>query len=337
MGGWYCRECGILEPYRDNEPAEDQLSPIIIPESFNYVGAFLTFACQLRCSYCINHHGGNLVKGRKMDGKEWIRGLNRIRARSDLPITLQGGEPSVHKDFTSIVAGIGAYNEVDILTNLEQPREVWEAIDPQRVKRSAKYASIRVSYHHGQSDFDALTRKVSELLAKGYSIGIWEVDHPDYHEEVLERARRARADGIDYRLKEFLGPHKGVNYGTMRYDQAVNSKELRSCECRTSELLIGPDGHIFRCHSDLYANRSPIGHILEPKAPNLGEWKHCAVYGACNSCDIKVKTNRFQEYGHSSVDIRNISKTSKPNHLHVEEVVNTYGKPDTIQPQEQPE
>ena len=29
----------------------------------------------------------------------------------------------------------------------------------------------------------------------------------------------------------------------------------------------------------------------------------CDVYGHCNPCDIKVKTNRFQEFGHTSVQI----------------------------------
>lgn len=309
-----------------------ELPKITLPSNFNYIAAFLTFSCQLRCSYCINHHGGDLVKGRWMDAKSWIQGLNRLVPRQDLPITLQGGEPTVHKHFYDIVQGIQEGQTLDLLTNLELNEETFiSRVPASKFKRTAPYASIRVSYHHGQSNFEELTAKVCKLARLGYSIGMWEVDNPDYHSQVIVRQQQAHSMGIDYRLKEFLGPHGGKVYGTMRYVGAVNDPVLRSCECRTSELIIGPDGSIFRCHSDLYANRSSIGHILDPDftGDKLGLWWHCGVYGKCNSCDIKVKTNRFQEYGHSSVEIRNISEHSRPNLGYVEEVVNTYGKQDS--------
>lgn len=302
------------------------LTPITLPSSFNYIAVFLTFSCQLRCTYCINHHGGNLVKDRRMSGEDWIKGLNRLNTRSDLPITIQGGEPSVHKDFLNIIGGVRNDIPIDILTNLEMPLEFWRQIPPKRLQRSSKYASIRVSYHHGQSNFEELTSRVRTLSQEGYHIGIWEVDNPDYHNEVIVRQQQAHSMGIDYRLKEFLGPHGGKTYGTFRYPGAVNDRNIRMCDCRTSELLIAPDGQIFRCHSDLYANRLPIGHILDTNPPNLGAWKSCSVYGKCNSCDIKLKTNRFQEFGHSSVEIENISELIGPNDEYVNTVVNTYGK-----------
>ena len=108
-------------------------------------------------------------------------------------------------------------------------------------------------------------------------------------------------------------------------------QQLRHCDCRTTEFLIDPAGFIFRCHSDLYANRFPIGHILDPELPKLlGQWVACPVFGKCNACDIKVKFNRFQEHGHSSVEIRNIGEPYAPNTEHVSEVVNTYGKQETL-------
>jgi hypothetical protein len=56
----------------------------------------------------------------------------------------------------------------------------------------------------------------------------------------------------------------------------------------------------------------------------------CAVYGKCNSCDIKVKFNRFQEHGHSSVEVRSIGEPYAANQEVIEEVVNTYGKQDAL-------
>lgn len=280
---------------------------------------------------CINHHGGDLVKGRRLDPKDWIRGLNRIVARTDLPITLQGGEPTAYKGFYEVVNGLREDIPLDLLTNLEVSVDTFSnQIRSERFNRSAPYASIRVSYHHGQSDYNTLTQRVLQLQNLGYSIGIWEVDHPDYHGQVIFRQQKAHSMGIDYRLKEFLGPHKGEVYGTMRYPDAVNSHDLRTVNCRTSELLISPDGSVFRCHSDLYANRFPIGNILDPvfNGNDLGHWRFCDVYGKCNSCDIKTKTNRFQEYGHSSVEIKDISAPYAKNNEYVHEVVNTYGKQD---------
>ena len=311
----------------------EQLEPIILPDNFNYVAAFLSFACMLRCTYCINHHGGDLVKKRWMSGDDWIRGLNRLKSKNgDVPITMQGGEPTVHKHFYQIIQGIRPDLPIDLLTNLEvNPEEFMSKIPPARIKREAPYGSIRVSYHRGQQEPMALLKRVRYFLDKGYHLGVWAVDHPEYAQETREIQKIAEGMGIDFRLKEFLGPYNGVNHGTMRYPEAVNAEQVRHCDCRTTEFLIDPGGSIFRCHSDLYANRFPIGHLLDVKPPKLlGQWVPCAVYGKCNSCDIKVKTNRFQEPGHSSVEIRNIGEPYADNKEHVSEVVNTYGKQDAL-------
>jgi hypothetical protein len=310
---------------------DNVLPSIVIPYNYNYIAVFLTFSCQLRCTYCINHHGGNLLKKRWMSGDSWIKGLNRIITRNDLPITIQGGEPTAHKHIVKIIRGLREDISVDILTNFEDDKWLYE-IAPGRFVRPSKYASIRVSYHHGQSCLTDLLERVLRASEKGYPVGIWEVDHPAYHGEVLVRQQQAISMGIDYRLKEFLGPYEGENYGTMRYPRAVNDYWLRSCECKTSELLIDPLGDIYRCHSDLYAGRGPIGNLLDPgfNAEELDKWRSCSVMGKCNSCDVKIKTNRFQEYGHSSVEIRNISRPYARNTEHQYNVTNTYGKSDKI-------
>lgn len=268
-----------------------------------------------------------------MTGADWVAGINRLNLPPDLPVTLQGGEPTVHKDFYEIVAGIKPELNIDLLTNLEFDIDEFMArVAPGRMKRDAPYASIRVSYHRGQSDLQKLLAKASRLARSHYSVGIWAVDHPEYHLETLEAQREAWCMGLDFRLKEFLGPWEGKVHGTMRYDHAVDAHDLRYCECRTTELLVSPSGHIHRCHSDLYANRIPIGHILSDHNPLIGQNLPCAVYGRCNSCDIKVKTNRFQESGHSSVAIRALSDPYGPNDSYVKTPLNTYGKADAPKP-----
>ena len=192
----------------------DNLQPIVLPESFNYIAAFLTFACTLRCSYCINHHGGNLVKKRRMPAEDWIRGLNRIVPRSDLPITFQGGEPTVYKNFYQVVNGIDPAHSLDLLTNLEVDLDDFmRHIGPQRIKRQSPYASIRVSYHKGQQDALVLLKRVRYLLDHGYSVGVWVVDHPQNRSHTEHVRQMALEMGIDFRLKEFLGLSTGLTTG----------------------------------------------------------------------------------------------------------------------------
>jgi len=129
------------------------MQPIILPESYNYCSAFLTFACSFNCSYCINHQGD--FKPRKsLSGKDWIKGLSRIETRNDLPLTLSGGEPTFHPDFYSIVKALhkkGKY--MDLLSNGEHL--IWKFINnisPEVFRRNSKYANIRISFHSNTNE-----------------------------------------------------------------------------------------------------------------------------------------------------------------------------------------
>jgi len=97
-------------------------------------------------------------------------------------------------------------------------------------------------------------------------------------------------------------------YGTFKYDGCVAGKVMRRCECRTSEIIVDPSGHIYKCHADLYHGRNPIAHILDPgfNEDIIDEFRGCSWFGDCNPCDVKIKTNRFQIYGHTSIEIRDI-------------------------------
>ena len=111
--------------------------------------------------------------------------------------------------------------------------------------------------------------------------------------------------GIDFRLKEFLGWHDGKLYGSYRYEDACKGiASDKNHLCKTSELLIAPDGNIFNCHAHLYKSNNSIGNIDNFVLKEV--YRPCEEYGTCNPCDVKVKTNRFQEYGHTSVDIKEI-------------------------------
>ena len=286
------------------------LDDVAITDDCNYIAAFLSMRCPYSCGYCINSYESDKPKRwSEMTGGEWIAGLSRLvnleRADGVVPVTLQGGEPSVHKDFYEILNGVPERIRLDILTNLWfDVDEMIRKVDPGRLRREAPYASIRVSYHPGQVEVDDLLAQTQRLLAAGFHIGIWAVMHPDQAEHVLAVQERAQREGIDFRTKEFLGWAHGKLYGEYKYPEACSLEVSEEVLCRTTELILGPDGGIYRCHHDLYEQYEPVGHILYPDFEMTGEFLHCDCYGHCNPCDIKVKTNRLQHFGHTSVIIK---------------------------------
>ena len=290
------------------------MQPIKLFEPYNYCAVFLTLACNLKCSYCINlmndydrrkiHHGRP-----PMSAGDWITALQRIEASEDLPITLQGGEPTVHPYFYDIVQGIE--KPMDLLTNVQFDIEKFIRLVPtHKFRRAAPYASIRVSYHPEQMQLADTVSRVKSLLDAGYQVGVWSVLVPEWETHIKEVAQPEflRA-GIDFRLKEMMdgGNRDGTQCGTYKYPDSVGAKILRSCLCRTTELLVAPDGSVHRCHSDLYNLRRGIGHILDKDFKLDREFRECAVYGDCSGCDVKITTNRHSIPGWTSVEIKDIN------------------------------
>ena len=281
------------------------MKTVRIPGEYNYIGMFLTFGCNLSCSYCINNFEHNLLRRKITPGKEWVRHINRIKSPPDLPVTLQGGEPSIHPDFFYIINNIKPELNIDILTNLQfDLDEFIKKVAPDRVKRNAPYASIRVSYHPETMDLDDILKRTLKMQKAGFSIGIWSVLHPTVERHVREAQKKGIDMGIDFRTKEFLGEYKGKLYGTYKYPGACEMKFEKKVLCKTTEFLVGPEGSIFRCHHDIYKGVNSIGNLFDPEYELQDIYRQCDYFGYCNPCDVKIKTNRFQVFGHTSVDIR---------------------------------
>ena len=280
---------------------------IYLPADCNYIGGFLTFACQLHCPYCLNQVGKQRRPVRELSGREWAAALNRLSSRPDLPVTLQGGEPTAHPDFYELLEHLKPALALDLLTNLQfSVDEFMRRVPAKRFQRTAPYASIRVSYHPEQMDLSRLLHDVLLLQTAGYSIGIWGIMHPGGAEQILTAQRAAQAVKIDFRVKEFLGEFAGRWHGTYRYPDALGADTCCDCECRTTEILVAPDGRIYRCHRDLHAGELETGSLLDPGLAISTRFRPCHHFGQCHPCDIKVKHNRFQEYGHSAVEIRGV-------------------------------
>ncbi|MFH2012807.1 MAG: radical SAM protein [Pseudomonadota bacterium] len=295
---------------------DSELYNINLKQQHNYVAFFLTLSCNLHCPYCINHHsGGTQYKKTAKDyltADELIKAANRLTLRNDLPLTLQGGEPTLNKNFYRFVNEVKEDIKMDLLTNfMFDVDEFIEKVPVWRFDRKSPYAPIRVSYHPGQNDINDLINKTIKMQDAGFRVGLFGILHPkkDIRKHILETKEACQKIGIDFRTKEFLGKWDKKLYGTFKYDGSVCGNEMKYCECRTTELLVDPAGYVYKCHADLYNGRNPVAHILDENftEEDIDKFRPCNFFGDCNPCDVKVKTNRFQIFGHTSVEIKNIN------------------------------
>ena len=268
-------------------------------QDYTYIAAFLTLSCNLKCSYCINHSG--MFKSRThLKTKEWVVAFSKLQTRNDLPITLQGGEPTLYNGFYELMQSLPSTTKLDLLTNAQfNPQKFVQSVPKYLFDRPAPYAPIRISYHQETMQPYETIHKAQILQSAGFRVGLFSVRVPEYQEHYDWFAHECKLKGLDFRFKEYLS----INSGTFKYPDAVCQEETQTVMCRTSELLIAPDGNIHRCHSDLYAGINPIGHILDPHLPPNKTFLKCDRFGACNFCDVKIKNDRFQVMGATSVEI----------------------------------
>jgi MoaA/NifB/PqqE/SkfB family radical SAM enzyme len=294
------------------------MKPIIVPKTYKYISAFLTMRCNINCSYCLNAFDKDFRRrGEEISGEEWVKGLNRIQSRPEVPITFSGGEPFVHHDFIYILNNLKPDLTIDVLTNLyphpEKHREKLEEflakVNPERLKRNAPYASIRVSYHPEQMDPRLLVENVKRFQDRGFDVGIWAVLYPSSGQlsAINQMQFICKESGIDFRLKEFTGVYKGEEYGDYsKYPASTFQDETKDCLCKISDFLIAPDGNVHRCHRDLFAREFPVGNILYENFELRDVFRACDKYGQCHPCDVKVKTDHKQKLGHTSVEIKDV-------------------------------
>jgi len=240
-----------------------KLPNLELPESLNYIGAFVTMGCNLACKYCINDpeqaaHRDELFPIQSttvhvgLTPEEWVLGLSRIPSRQDLPVTTN--------------------HYFDMLTNLVsfKPFKNFNFDDIKKFQRDAPYPSIRVSWHEDEMNriwrnkgFERLVIHCLGLQARGWNVypdpkdsdvGIYMVAHPS-NELPNEKLWKGI---IPFETKDFLGIHEGKLYGNYAYPYSTNLVKMDhwphplSCKCLTNELLIDPMGIIWPCHLYFY-------------------------------------------------------------------------------------
>jgi len=137
----------------------------------------------------------------------------------------------------------------------------------------------------------------------GFNVGIFSINFPQNTEYNLKLAEECRNAKIYFFIKDYLGYYNRHLFGHFKYPDSIKGKQDTKVSCKTSELIIGPEGNIYKCHRDLYLNEDPIGSIFDNNFKISSDYRDCNNYGECNPCDVKLKTNRFLEMGSCSVDI----------------------------------
>jgi len=277
-----------------------------VPMRYNYIATFLSLRCNLDCSYCLNKYNGEVRRNRfEMSAHEWYDGLNRLKIREDLPITLEGGEPTLHKGFYDIIRKVK--HPIDILTNLQfDVDEFIERVDPNKLNRSKipAYKSIRAAYHAENMDLENTIEKTVKLQDAGFNIGLFVLNLPEATEQNMKMAELARQNKIYFFIKDFLGKKDGRLFGHYKDPNALD-KNKKQVMCRLKELIIDPIGLIYRCHRDLYKEENPLGHLSDDNLEIKDIFRICKNYGECNPCDAKLRTNRFLQMGSCQMQIKN--------------------------------
>lgn len=251
-----------------------------LPNFYNYVSIFLTFRCCYNCSYCVNWK--HLVKER--NSEYWINCFKNLE--TNLSVTLSGGEPSLHKEFYEIINGIS--QKIDLLTNLSfNVLEFKEKISPDRFNNNQNFAPIRASFHNQFMDIEETLYKVKFLIDSGFRVGLYCVDHIS-NKFFIDKLSKIK--WLDFQVKPLLDNRIKENFVS------------NLVKCRTSQLLLSPEGKIFKCHRDLYKAENEIGFL-----DNISEidfiYRECYNGKECHPCDIKIKRDRFGKDGYCAVDI----------------------------------
>jgi hypothetical protein len=162
-------------------------------------------------------------------------------------------------------------------------------VSVERFNNTRTFAPIRVSFH-GESmagkEYEILN-KINKLELNGFRVGLYCVEC-DSNKKAIKFFNQVA--GLDFQIKPLLD--NKIKYNDIPLQRI----------CRTNELLLGPDGRVFRCCRDMYKGTGEVGWFDTYDFPYI--FRSCDYGNECHPCDLKVKRDRFGNYGYQSVELR---------------------------------
>jgi hypothetical protein len=284
--------------------SKDSLKKIKVPDDYNYIGVFLTLNCPRRCSYCFNETD-RLKKNRPLlDAKTWILGLNRLE--TNLPLTMCGGDPLFHPQAIEIINGIRPDAMIDLVTTMPMSSSDFiSSFSPKRFQRDFPYSALRVTFHPETMNIEHTVQICKEIHNAGFDVTVNIVNHPDQQDKIDVFRDKFRKAGVFCVIKPFMGYFEGKLYGVFRYPEGVKGKQNKSVYCKTTNIIIGPEGNIYRCHEDMFSDYAAgvVGNLFDPVLSIESKYRSCPNFGLCHPCDMQIKYDRFEQWDYSVVNI----------------------------------
>jgi hypothetical protein len=191
-----------------------------------------------------------------------------------------------------------------IVTNLSfDVTELMGRVDAERLNANAGWAPICATFHAGKSDAEEMLAKVMMLEESGYRVGLLGMATPGEEESLRKTQKWFLSWGVDFRVRSFVGYADGELMGDFGYPDAVGQSSTRPAACRTSEMSITPDGRVYRCRRDAFAESGSVGHILDSELQLAGRHTPCRNYGVCHPCDVELRSTSFRGERHTTMEI----------------------------------
>ncbi len=279
-----------------------RLKPVAVPASILSVQAFLTYQCSYDCVDCTNDLVARKTPRVQMTGRQWVEGLSRLE--DAVPVVLRGGEPSEHPGFLEIMETLPPGVPIRLVTNLSfDVTELMGRISPERMNSHPSWAPIRATFHIGKSDPDEMLGKIMLLEESGYRVGVLGMAAPAKEPALRAIQRWFLSWGVDFRIRPFVGYVNRKLTGNFRYPDATGQAETRTAACRTTEMMIAPDGRVYRCRRDCFGETDAVGHILDSELEIASRHKPCRNYGVCHPCDVELRPTVFRGNQRTAMEI----------------------------------
>lgn len=282
-----------------------------------YWAHMLTLRCNSPCKYCLLHTRQKPTYGTEISGEQVVNFWNSIPSHSGQKLSLIGGEPTLHKDISYILANLKDYN-ITLTTNLSSKFYNEEFISKLATHSSSRLR-VNASFHPCGISAETFIERAKNIRGNGIHLdNIIVVTLPSggqgsevnkvrkhfgisaspftgfYNEE--DKFDAPRAPENLYPNETWGGKEAARIGGYRNYDAyrdiCAGDKRKINCPNPAQVFMVGPDGKIYGCHYNLYYATDPVGSIDNPAVPKRAECDH---YGHCIGCDVPRLGCRKQE------------------------------------------
>ena len=298
-----------------------------------YWAHMITFRCNGGCKYCINLARGCMARYPEMSGAQMVEFWNSIENHEGKALSIIGGEPTLHKDFEEMVAGMSGY-DVTVTSNLatkfyedpnfpsylrsKSPLRMNTTFHPSAPVTPALFAERifmmrdsginvgQVAMVKPPNDFD-ITKWKDEFASAGLNVdevtflGFWTEGNGYFNDSDMKPDNLWPKDDIDMHLLTKVCGIDSLEHYRAQCGMPQDSVVEWSCNNGMKTLLVAPDGTVHECHYKLYQNVDGVGNVL------TGDWEHqtkprqCMHFGKCIGCDVP-RTSGLDWRKHNVID-----------------------------------